>query len=54
MPHSSWRLAPEFDNKLVDLKIRRGEVAHFQATFHGVEDERDTPEVSQTEIIFSQ
>jgi len=38
--------APEIETKLIDIKIRRGEVAHFQATFHDVEDERDTPDVT--------
>ena len=28
------------------MKIRRGDVAHFQASFHDVEDEKDTPVVS--------
>lgn len=45
---SSFCSAPEFENKLDDLKIRRGEVAHFQATFSNVDgnDEKNVPEVA--------
>ena len=45
---SFFSSAPELENNLADLKIRRGEVAHFQATFSNAngDDEKDLPEVA--------